>query len=243
MSLPRTQSIRFLADGIRLSGVLHAPACQPQAVIIGCHGLMADKMSPKQIDLAKRCTAASMAYFRFDHRGCGESGGDFECDTTLGNRIADLKSAFHRVRSELGDAIPVGLFGSSLGGTVCLAAAGEIKPFAIVTLAAPVSSRAIRMPPDTPQALRDDVFQHRMSFDIAEILARVHHMLVIHGSADETVSVENAHTIHRLAHNPKRLLILEGGDHRITDAALQKTYMHEVLGWFAACIPSGSERG
>lgn len=230
----------FETGGFCLSGVMHLPEARPAAVVIGCHGLMANKNSPKQIDLANRCATLGMAYFRFDHRGCGESEGSFEKDTTLENRVADLMGAYHAVRRELGDDIPVGLFGSSLGGTVSLTAAGRIMPFAIVTLAAPVRSRSIDLPPETPQSLKDEVFQEKMVFDIAATLAGVHHILVIHGSADETVNVDNAHTIYRLSRDPKRLLILDGGDHRVTSSAQQEDYMRETVAWIQKCLSQWS---
>ena len=66
--MPLEQTVSFMVDGLVLSGVMHLPDRVPFAVIVGCHGLMADKNSPKQVELAKRCTAAGMAYFRFDHR-------------------------------------------------------------------------------------------------------------------------------------------------------------------------------
>ena len=236
MVFPASQSLTFHTDGLSLSGVLHHPQGSLRGAIIGCHGLMANKNSPKQLDLAHRCNASGMAYFRFDHRGCGESEGNFERDTTLENRVSDLLSAHRLIRERLGDHTPVGLFGSSLGGTVCLSAAAAIGPFAMVTLAAPVKSRTIQLPPDTPRALKEELFQNRMQFDIAAPLGGAHHLLVIHGSRDETVSVENAHTIYALAQEPKQLLILDGGDHRITDPHQQETYMQRTIEWFVAAL-------
>jgi len=131
------QAIGFFAEGLKLSGVLHLPTSAPLAVIVGCHGLMADKNSPKQVELARCCNAIGMAYFRFDHRGCGESEGLFEQDTTLKNRESDLTAAVHAVQTALAKDMPIGLFGSSFGGTVCLKTAGSLSLFAMATLAAP----------------------------------------------------------------------------------------------------------
>ena len=187
----RQQSIIFAADGLNLSGVLHLPASRPTAVIVGCHGLMADKRSPKQIELARGCTDIGMAYFRFDHRGCGQSDGAFDRDTTLENRKSDLTAAVRTVREALGKTIPVGLFGSSLGGTVCLATAFKFAPFAIVTLAAPVKSRSIRIPERSPESLKQEIGSNGLTFDIVAEMEAIHHILVVHGSDDETVPVEN----------------------------------------------------
>jgi alpha-beta hydrolase superfamily lysophospholipase len=227
--------VAFVAHGLSLSGVLHLPDPAPWAVIVGCHGLMADKNSPKQIALARGCSAAGMAYFRFDHRGCGQSEGVFESDTTLENRKSDLVAAVQAIHNRLGQTIPVGLFGSSLGGTVCLTAATDISPFATVTLAAPVHSRSIRLPEDSPQSLKNEIFRRRLTFDITAAIASIGHILVIHGSRDATVPVENAHTIYRLACDPKKKLILRGGDHRVSSAAHQKKFLQAAVQWFADC--------
>ncbi len=164
------QSVSFVADGLHLSGVLHLPKREPLAVVIGCHGLMADKNSPKQIALARGCTATGMAYFRFDHRGCGDSEGVFETDTTLEKRTSDLTAAVHAVNHTLGKTMPIGLFGSSLGGTVCLTAAQNLSPFAVVTLAAPVQSRSIQIPDDSPESLKNELVDNRLAFNATAAL-------------------------------------------------------------------------
>ena len=227
--------ISFTAEGLKLSGVLHLPNHEPLAVVVGCHGLMADKNSFKQVKLARGCTAIGMAYFRFDHRGCNDSEGDFEIDTTLENRSSDLMAAVGAVKHAFSQNMPIGLFGSSLGGTVCLTAARDLSPFAIVTLAAPVQSRSIHIPEGSPGSLKNEILKNRLAFNLATHMTSIHHILIIHGSSDETVPVENAQIIYRMADDPKRLMILKGGDHRVSNTAHQKTFLKTAVQWFAAC--------
>ena len=228
--------ISFYADDLQLSGVLHLPKRATAALVVGCHGLMATKDSPKQIELAHRCTAEGLAYFRFDHRGCGDSDGVFEKDTTLKNRQADLLAAARAAHRFWDHEILTGLFGSSLGGAVCLMASSIIAPFATVTLAAPIQSQFIRMPEDSPKSLNREILRNRLSFDITAHLALIHHILVVHGDNDETVSVENAHQLYQLAQNPKKKLILKSGDHRISNHAHQERFMQQAVKWFADCL-------
>ena len=232
----KEHSVSFVADGLQLSGVLHLPDHEPLAVVIGCHGLMAGKHSPKQIALARGCTAIGMAYFRFDHRGCGDSQGTFEIDTTLENRTSDLMAAVHAVNRILGKTIPIGLFGSSLGGTVCLTAAQNLSPFAMVTLAAPVQSRSIQLPDDSPESLKKEFVENRLTFNVSAAIGSLHHILIVHGSSDETVAIKNAHRIYSLARNPKAKLILKGGDHRIRSRAHQERFLRETVQWFSDCF-------
>ncbi|MDL2329041.1 alpha/beta hydrolase [Desulfosarcina sp. OttesenSCG-928-A07] len=237
-----TRNVSVDADGLILSGILHLPSCTPLALIVGCHGLMADKTSPKQIDLARQCAEKEMAYFRFDHRGCGESEGDFETDTTLEGRTTDLLAVVRELPAIMDrEDIPIGLFGSSLGGTVCLSAASRIQPFSIVTLAAPVQRQAIHLPEHSPESLKTEFRQNGLHFDITDDLHNIHHILVIHGDEDETVPVQNAHLIYKLSCEPKKLLILRNGDHRITDEIHQKQYTHDTVQWFKAYCPGSSE--
>jgi alpha/beta superfamily hydrolase len=226
--------VYFKVDGLTLAGTLHLPEDSPMALIVGVHGLMADQNSPKQIALASRLTAIKMAYFRFDHRGCGASEGGFNEQTTLLNRRNDLTAAIHAAQKIVGDAIPVGLFGSSLGGTVCLGVAKQVVPFAIVTLAAPVQIRSVRLPDESPDSLKDEIVGSLLTLNIADKVKSIHHVLVIHGGADETVPVENAHTIYRLSTQPKQKIILENGDHRVSDPSHQKYVIDSATQWFAA---------
>ncbi|BBO73032.1 hypothetical protein DSCW_04490 [Desulfosarcina widdelii] len=196
---------------------------------------MADKSSPKQVALAKGCTDVGFAYFRFDHRGCGESQGSFEQDTTLENRVMDLVATVGTIRDVLGKRMHIGLFGSSLGGTVCLMAASEIAPFAVVTLAAPVRSRSIQIPENSPGSLTQETLEGKIRFDIAAAMESIDHILVIHGSNDEIVAIENASWIYSHVHDPKALLILENADHRISDKPNQKRFMKRTVQWFSDC--------
>lgn len=232
--------IQFWVHGLRLSGILHLPKDPPKAVVIGCHGLFADKNSPKQIALARAVNAIDMAYFRFDHQGRGESQGDFEKVTTVENRKSDLLAAVEMMKRTLGDVIPIGLFGSSLGGTICLTAARHVTPFSIVTIAAPIRSRTIRLPEASPESLVDEIDAQRLTFDITAQADSINRLLIIHGSDDETVPVENAHSLFLMAGDPKKKMILKGGDHRISDVDQQETFIAESVDWFEQCFKSFS---
>ena len=74
----RQENISFNSDSLKLKGVLHLPDDGQPPVVIGSHGLYSSGSSPKQIALAEQCNRLGIAYFRFDHRGCGSSQGEFE---------------------------------------------------------------------------------------------------------------------------------------------------------------------
>jgi dipeptidyl aminopeptidase/acylaminoacyl peptidase len=56
-------------------------------------------------------------------------------------------------------------------------------------------------------------------------------LLIIHGSADEDVPVENAHHLYEKAKAPKRLKIIEGGNHGFNDPAHLKQVISLTSDW------------
>jgi alpha-beta hydrolase superfamily lysophospholipase len=235
MPQPAFETLTFDSGGYRLKGALHLPAGPCQALVIGSHGLLATSDSPKQLALAKRCSASQVAYFRFDHRGCGKSEGVFEKVTSLPARCEDLKNAIRLVQPLLQAHLPLGLFGSSMGAAVCLAVAAETEVSAIITFAAPLCSDCIQplptlSPPDAIQPLISN--RPNLTFDIRRQLAGIKCLLVIHGDADRVVPVSNARLLYKKAGHPKKLVILRNGDHRMSQISHQAQFLEEALNWF-----------
>jgi uncharacterized protein len=224
----------FMADGFRLRGTLHLPQAPSPPLVIGCHGLLSDRMSPKQIALAEACNRLGMAFFRFDHRGCGQSEGRLEVHTTLDNRCSDLWHTIRHLayRADLGKR--VGLFGSSMGGAVCLRVACYEDIAATVTFAAPVRSRALKT---TSRQAETDPDQTRMAdvlkedFDLGSELSRLRNILIFHGEADDVVPVAHAHEIFQHAAQPKHLVLQPGGDHLMSDPRHQAEFIRAASAW------------
>jgi uncharacterized protein len=228
--------IEFTADGFRLKGTLHLPAADNPPVVIGCHGLLSDRRSPKQIALAEACNALGLAFFRFDHRGCGESAGRLEAVTSLEGRASDLLHAIRLLESRRGLGKQIGLFGSSMGGTVCLRIASEREVAAVVTFAAPVRSLPLTRPGRGPEASPESrriTSVLREGFDLGGALGRVRNILVVHGEADELVPLTHAHEIFDQAGEPKRLLVQKGGDHIMSAATHQAEFIRAASLWLS----------
>lgn len=232
--MPAIETIQFTADGFQLVGTLHRPNTPNPPVVIGCHGLLANRQSPKQIALAEACNRQGLAYFRFDHRGCGDSQGEFSKNTTLAARRQDLYHAVQTMQAYSGVGLLAGVFGSSFGGTVALSYAANYPSPAVVTYAAPLSSATIRH-----AAIRDNhgripapsLFNESLSFDLEFSLDRVSHVLIIHSEGDETVPIDHAHQIYKKVISPKKLIIFEGGDHRMSNARHQERLKRCMTDW------------
>jgi len=230
-----TADIQFTADGFQLKGTLHLPAADNPPVVIGCHGLLSDRSSPKQIALAEACNALDLAFFRFDHRGCGESTGRLEAVTSLEGRASDLLHAIRLLESRPGLGKQIGLFGSSMGGAVCLRVASERPVAAVVTFAAPVRSLPLKRPgrPDASPERSRMAAVLREGFEISGALGRVRNILVVHGEADELVPLTHAHEIFYQAGEPKRLLVQKGGNHLMSAATHQTEFIREASLWLS----------
>ncbi len=233
MTNPKT--IAFKADGLTLVGTLHLPDAENAPFIIGCHGLLANRNSPKQIDLAHTCNQNGLAYFRFDHRGCGDSQGDFLEETTLEARCRDLDAAVKTASDHPAVGPMAGLFGSSFGGTVVLAyACGHDVP-RLMTYAAPLNSHDIQHGSirDSKGRLHPTAkLPRNLAFDLEPDLPSIRNACVVHSQNDETVPVAHARRIYALADEPRSLQIFEGGDHRMSDPDHQQLFRDLFIQWF-----------
>jgi len=228
-------NISFASDGFLLKGILHLPETSQPPVVIGSHGLLSNSYSPKQIALARECNAHGIAYFRFDHRGCGQSDGVFNEITSLNGRRNDLISAVKTIqmRNDIGKRI--GLFGSSMGGTVCISAADALDIDAWVTYASPVRSSSVTTAlkkSDDPEKIKPLLDQEYLTWDISDQLKHLHHIFILHGDSDRIVPPINAHEIYTKSGNPKKLIIQKGGNHPMSNKKHQKDFLRDAVNWF-----------
>lgn len=202
-----TEEIRISSSsGLQLAGVLHLPrGSASDTCVIVAHGMLSSKNSDKH-RLICEAAAAGCAALRFDFRGRGESDGDPSI-LTVSNEVQDLAAAGAYVR-DLGYS-RVMMVGSSLGGTVAiLTGAQGLEFIGLVTIAAPArlpdgpreawggSGRVIddRLIEVAPGEFIDagffvDAARHDVVGAARSILCP---WLIIHGAADEVVSVDDA---------------------------------------------------
>ncbi len=223
--------IQFLSETFWLKGVLHLPPVVKPPFVIGSHGLLSDKDSPKQIALAQRCNQLHMAYFRFDHRGCGESQAPFDEVTSLEARQADLKAAAKMLASRSDLGTPMGLFGSSMGGSVCLSVARNLAARAVVTWAAPIRSADLIPQQGWATGGPTSPFE-KHPFDIAPAIDGLRNLLIFHGDADQIVPIAHAQQILARAGDPQKLVVFSQSDHRMSRPADQQAFVQVAAEWF-----------
>lgn len=231
--------LSFSADGFRLTGTLHLPGINQPPFVVGSHGLLSSANSPKQIELAGKCSENGIAFFRFDHRGCGKSEGSKTDAADFNGRCRDLSSAIEFLQNHYDLGSRMGLFGSSLGGAVCIATAASTNTSAIVTIAAPLNSRSLIMAArgiEPVEISAELALDQKFRFDISKSLSSMRNFLIFHGDKDSVVPVSHAYELFEKAGYPKKLIIQEEGDHVMSNPRDQKQFIHKTITWFTSCL-------
>ncbi len=225
----RVEEIYFETDDGELLHAWYCTAERPIASSVMCHGntgnltLMAS-IIPHLLD-------SGISVFLFDYRGFGKSSGT----PTYAGVVADAITAarYHdRIRPR---HLPSILYGYSLGGAIASQAIRH-HPFDGLILQSTFTNL-----PDMARATWPRLPLHLVAgtlFDTKHVLRHLKvPLMIIHGSADESVPCWMAHSLYETCTSPaKRMYIVNGGMHKdcyIRDA--------EQLMWqinrFAAELP------
>lgn len=229
--------------GTRIACLLHLPDRVPAPALVCCHGLLSHKDSSKYAALGEMMCSAGLGVVRFDFSGCGEStkrGGPF-----LDARLTDLCGVLDFVLGQGWCNGRIALFGSSMGGYLALLLAGT-KAYSIEALvcwATPFTLNKVQASVEQSAQMN-----HRLSgfegfgepMDLSG-LAAVQCTMVVHGQRDETVPWWEAALTYKRLGEPKRLLVLENGDHRLTDPTDRDVALNASLDWIRerGLLPTG----
>ncbi len=103
-------------------GILYEPATQPAAAVICCNPLFEERKSAHRplVAFARNLSRNNLSVLRFDYRGCGDAGGNFE-DYNLAHWQHDLQTATELLKQRY-PGLPLGLFALRFGSAVALSA-------------------------------------------------------------------------------------------------------------------------
>lgn len=233
--------------GDTLVGVLHHAANDRiGGAVVLCHGMESDRNSEKLIFLGRQLAQRGILTLRFDFSYVGESSAKFE-DISYRGEVDDLRAAYALMQNRHSGKIAI--FGSSMGGTVALMfTAVEPRVAALATLAAPFHPENFPKRILSPAGLERwrkrgftlyngrrlnlTLLEDLERIDVPSAARRIHcPVLILHGDADEVVPVAEAHELHGSLADSKRLSILKGGDHRLSDPIIMQRAMREALDW------------
>lgn len=232
MSVIEKSEISIAATDVVLQGDLTSPADGAPLVVL-CHGIPLSKPDPSDPGyslLCERLAESGYAALFVNFRGCGESTGDFH----LGGWYRDLCSVMEFAREQL--SFPaVYLAGFSAGGMLAIKYASEHGDVdGVAAFATPARLTSVFPPenlqmlieaardigiikdtffPPTPDWFHKDITENEAIGYVAHVSPV--QLLLVHGAADELVPVAQARELFEAAGEPKELLLLPGGEHRL----------------------------
>ncbi|WP_448383709.1 alpha/beta hydrolase family protein [Desulfosoma sp.] len=209
-------------------------------VVVCCHGLLSAKDSEKFVGMSDRLARQGLWAVRFDFTGCGENASAFG-PSLVATRLDDLRCVLDWAVSAhrpWGAEAAVGLFGSSLGGYLSYVFCAR-HPRTVQALAlwsAPARLRLIgaggtKRPPELERLWPKDL--PLGDPDAVDAVPSVPNVLIVHGTDDTLVPWDHAVVLYRHAGEEKRLVLLDGADHRLTDPALRAQAAEVSASWLA----------
>lgn len=229
----REEAHRIPVDGYKLALVLHLPERTPAPCVVTCHGLGASKDSEKYLLLGREVSKEGLGLARFDFRGSGESDGAY-AETTVGSRIRDLEGVLEFLRDHPALNGRFGLLGSSMGGYVALFAAAHHRlSLPVVTWNAPATLRWL----DPKQShdllgLGPAFFEELRAGHYIDAPSGVGYCLTIQADQDEVVPPSHGQLLYDRAADPRKLVMLSGADHRLSDMRHRVEALTQSLHWF-----------
>jgi len=229
------QNISFIGhDNHCLSGSLETPDGDVKGYALFAHCFTCGKDIPAAARIARSLVGHGFAILRFDFAGLGASDGDF-ANTNFTSNVEDLVAAADFLRQE--HKAPTLLIGHSLGGAAVLAAAQYIKEsVGVVTIGAPADPTHVMKQfacqieeieeegkADVNLAGREFKLKKQFLDDLheqnqEENIARLNKaLLIFHSPIDDTVLINNAENIYRLAKHPKSFISLDTADHLVSN--------------------------
>lgn len=224
----------------KLSAMLLKSEKKESPLVIVCHGFTGSKEGRGQaVEMGEQLEDRSYSTLLFDFAGSGASEGENR-ERTLSNQVEDLASAVAWARQEGFKRIIIS--GRSFGGSTVLSyAAHDQEITAVCTWAAvarlerlflPLAGGKAEGPADELIILEGEegrlelkrrFFQDLIKHDIARYASAIspRSLLVVHGTADQSVPPEDAEIIYGAASEPKQLVWIEGADHRFSNHSRQ----------------------
>lgn len=195
-----------------LSYALFLPDGEPTGAVVILHG--ADSTKESHYDFGRLCRSYGLAAVAYDARGHGRSAGSFG-PTAFGDALGMCDLAREH-------APAVALRGSSMGGFAAIHAAALDPELAAVVAICPAPEdtllRGLRSGSIPPEAFDlASVEPWLTSLDLyraAAALGPATGLLLLHARGDELVPYTVSEELHRVAREPKRLVLFPGGHHR-----------------------------
>lgn len=236
MNLPEFRN----RHGEKLDAAFH-PGEKDGALVILAHGVTGDKDRPLLVALAEGLAARGWPCLRLSFPGNGASEGDFG-EATITKESGDLRD----VLSALPAGLKVAYCGHSMGGAVgVMTAAADERIKVLVTLAGMIRTEDFcerEFGAVTPgegcmwdeegcPLSRNYVDDMESIGDLFDEVGQISvPYLLLHGTADDVVLIEDSRDAYDTAEEPKRLVEIPGAGHSFDEATYPRV-VAEVADW------------
>ncbi|WP_454061882.1 alpha/beta hydrolase [Candidatus Nitrospira salsa] len=210
-------------EGEKIDYTFHAGEKGTKVMVVLGHGVTGNKDRPFVVALAEALSHDGIPALRMSFSGNGDSEGRFE-DSTISKEVNDLGSVF-----DVLDGWNILYVGHSMGGAVgVLLASQDPRIVGLVSLAGMVHTDAFSQREfsdvtpdkglmwDEPACPLSQVFIDDTSA-IGTVVTRAPSIkvpwLLVHGTADDVVPLQDSLDIFERANDPKQLVQIEGADH------------------------------
>ncbi len=229
------KDITLRADDISIEGRLYLPGRGEQEscpAVCVCHGIPSgiqrDSSDVSYPALAKRICNEGFAVFIFNFRGTGDSGGNID----MTGWTDDLKAVIDYLTSlPVIDKNNLTLLGFSAGAAVSVCVASkDTRVRAVIVCSCPSAFDFEDPGPLIDRfrnigVIRDETFPESVdkwkdNFNAVrpvDFVVRIadREIFIIHGNRDDVVDVSQAYRLYAEAGEPKHLIIVDGGTHRL----------------------------
>jgi esterase/lipase len=245
MSIKR---VNFLnRDGIKIVGFLDIP----ENIVIKAYSIFSNCFTCTQyykapVYVSRYLRERGIATLRFDFPGLGLSGGDF-LNTTPTMNVYDIISATEFLTENY--EAPKILIGHSMGGVSSILASSKIDSVEMVaTIGTPSDPRRLGKRMSLAKAetvkngeahfeinkktfgLKRYFFDDLEKYDTLKTVSELgKKLLIVHSPEDEIVPYKYAEEMYQIAKNPKKLLILSGCDHLVTEEKYAEIIAENIL--------------
>ena len=236
-------------QGEKLSGTLHWPEQDTRRGVLLAHCFTCSRHTSILRQLGQDLARAGVAALRYDFSGNGKSEGLF-ADTTYTKHVGEVGAAAAFLNRRGIDQFA--LAGHSMGATISLLAAGQIKnATALCTLAGRLSrpdfahflsSSQRQILESTGQVefesrgrlltLNKDFFLDAARYDLAQTVAQLTlPLLVVHGDQDEVIPVTEARSLEAMDLPQVDVAVIQGADHMFSNQAHRRQVSDMVTRW------------
>lgn len=227
------------AQGELLDYAFHPGTANSQNIVVIGHGVTGNKDRPFVVALGAALEQADITALRFSFSGNGDSAGAFT-DSTISKEVEDLGALLDALSDHT-----VCYIGHSMGGAVgVMRASTDPRIKYLVSLAGMVHTAkfaAVEFGDATPDAgfmwdeedcpLAQKYVDDMNQIDsVVELGAQVRvPWLLVHGSEDDVVPIEESYDIIAKANQPNELFVIEGSNHVFSEHT--EVMVEKVVAW------------